>query len=158
MNFYFLFFEPNQTENRFKPINFDLVFFLSKPVQTQWSSLLLLQPWPQQHLTKQNSTLQIGQKTQDPNIVIKTTDMKNKRKEIDLLFQFHLWHKLNKRIKTQRNQIHKGGEENQRPWITDTSQGSSLWPPASALGRVDFSVLPISCRLQGGMNGKYKNG
>jgi hypothetical protein len=40
--------------------------------------------------------------------------MKNKRKGMDLLFQFHLWHRLNKKIKTQRNQIHKGGEENQR--------------------------------------------
>jgi hypothetical protein len=33
--------------------------------------------------------------------------MKNKRKRMDL-FQFHLWHRLNRRI-----QIHKGGEENQ---------------------------------------------
>jgi hypothetical protein len=40
--------------------------------------------------------------------------MKNKRKGMDLLFQFHLWHRLNKKIKTQRNQIHKEGEENQR--------------------------------------------
>jgi hypothetical protein len=33
--------------------------------------------------------------------------MKNKRKGMDLLFQFHLCHRLNKKIKTQRNQIHK---------------------------------------------------
>jgi hypothetical protein len=39
-DFFFLVLEPNQTENRFKPINFGsvwfgLVFFPSKPVQTK---------------------------------------------------------------------------------------------------------------------------
>jgi hypothetical protein len=33
--------------------------------------------------------------------------MKNKRKGMDLLFQFHLWHKLNRRIKKKKKK-HKG--------------------------------------------------
>ena len=40
--FFFLVFEPNRTENRFKQINFGSVFFPSKPVQTEIMMLKLI--------------------------------------------------------------------------------------------------------------------